>query len=147
MIGLFSQIRTGGDIVRGRAIKFLLVKIKTEGTDLLNKETENHLLEEIKLCMGEVRRIYQCIWWSTAIFVIKPFFENSKMSTIDKSTYLCHTSIPIFSCKHIRQTFQDCTAEEFHTFMSILGMTTLPKTVTGQLKIVEMISKVNQCCA
>jgi len=88
MIGLFSQIRTGGDIVRGRAIKFLLVKIKTEGTDLLNKETESHLLEEIKLCMGE-----------------------------------------------------DCTAEEFHTFMSILGMTTLPKTVTGQLKIVEMISK------
>lgn len=61
MIGLFSQIRTGGDIVRGRAIKFLFVKIKTEGTDLLNKETENHLLEEIKLCMGEVRRIYQCI--------------------------------------------------------------------------------------
>ena len=47
MIGLFSQIRTGGDIVRGRAIKFLLVKIKTEGTDLLNKETENHLLEEL----------------------------------------------------------------------------------------------------
>ena len=68
------------------------------------------------------------------------------MSTIDKSTYLCPTSIPIFSCKHIRQTFQDCTAEEFHTFMSILGMTTLPKTVTGQLKIVEMISKVNQYC-
>ena len=58
MIGLFSQIRTGGDIVRGRAIKFLLVKIKTEGTDLLNKETESHLLEEIKLCMGEVSRIY-----------------------------------------------------------------------------------------
>ena len=61
MIGLFSQIRTGGDIVRGRAIKFLLVKIKTEGTDLLNKETESHLLEEIKLCMGEVSKIYQCV--------------------------------------------------------------------------------------
>jgi hypothetical protein len=54
LIGLFSQIRTGGDIVRGRAIKFLLVKIKTEGTELLNKEAEIHLLEEIQLCMGEV---------------------------------------------------------------------------------------------
>ena len=54
LIGLFSQIRTGGDIVRERAIKFLLVKIKTEGTELLNKEAEIHLLEEIQLCMGEV---------------------------------------------------------------------------------------------
>lgn len=88
LIGLFSQIRTGGDIVREKAIKFLLVKIKTEGTELLNKEAENHLLEEIKLCMGE-----------------------------------------------------DCTSDEFHTFMSLLGMTSLPKTASGQVKIVEMISK------
>jgi len=88
LIGLFSQIRTGGDIVRDRALRFLLMKIKTEGTELFNKEAENHLLEEIKLCMGE-----------------------------------------------------ECTADEFHTFMSILGMTSLPKTVTGQVKIVEMISK------
>ena len=78
MIGLFSQIRTGGDIVRGRAIKFLLVKIKTEGTDLLNKETESHLLEEIKLCMGEVSGIHRCECWSTTIFVMKLFFENAK---------------------------------------------------------------------
>merc|ERR1719414_2478448 len=88
LIGLFSQIRTGGDVVRDRALRFLLMKIKTEGTELLDKEAESHLLEEIKLCMGE-----------------------------------------------------ECTAEEFHTFMSILGMTSLPKTVTGQVKIVEMISK------
>ena len=54
LIGLFSQIRTGGDVVRERALKFLLVKIKTEGTELLNKEAENHLLDEIKLCMGQV---------------------------------------------------------------------------------------------
>ena len=54
LIGLFSQIKTGGDIVRKRAIQFLFVKIKTEGSELLNKEAENHLLEEIKLCMGEV---------------------------------------------------------------------------------------------
>ena len=54
LIGLFSQIRTGGDIVRDRALRFLLMKIKTEGTELFNKEAENHLLEEIKLCMGEV---------------------------------------------------------------------------------------------
>lgn len=88
LIGLFSQIKTGGDVVRERAIKFLLVKIKTEGSELLDKEAESHLLEEIKLCMGE-----------------------------------------------------ECTAEEFHTFMSLLAMTSLPKTVTGQVKIVEMISK------
>lgn len=88
LIGLFSQIKTGGDIVRKRAIQFLFVKIKTEGSELLNKEAENHLLEEIKLCMGE-----------------------------------------------------DCTSDEFHTFMSILGMTSLPKTVSGQVKIVDMISK------
>ena len=54
LIGLFSQIKTGGDVVRERAIKFLLVKIKTEGSELLDKEAESHLLEEIKLCMGEV---------------------------------------------------------------------------------------------
>ena len=88
MIGLFSQIRTGGDIVRGRAIKFMLIKIKTEGKDLLNKDAESHLLEEVKLCMGD-----------------------------------------------------DCTADEFHTFMTILSMTNLTKTTAGQAKIVEMISK------
>ena len=54
LIGLFSQIKTGGDVVRERAIKFLIVKIKTEGSELLDKEAESHLLEEIKLCMGEV---------------------------------------------------------------------------------------------
>ena len=48
LIGLFSQIKTGGDVVRERAIKFLLVKIKTEGSELLDKEAESHLLEEIK---------------------------------------------------------------------------------------------------
>ena len=56
LIGLFSQIKTGGDVVRERAIKFLLVKIKTEGSELLDKEAESHLLEEIKLCMGEVSK-------------------------------------------------------------------------------------------
>ena len=40
--------------MRERALKFLLVKIKTEGVELLDKEAESHLLEEIKLCMGEV---------------------------------------------------------------------------------------------
>lgn len=88
LIGLFSQIKTGGDVVRDRAITFLMVKIKTEGRELLNKEAEIQLLEEVKLCMGE-----------------------------------------------------ECTANEFHKFMSILRMTSLPKTQTGQAKIVEMISK------
>ena len=69
LIGLFSQIRTGGDIVRDRALRFLLMKIKTEGTELFNKEAENHLLEEIKLCMGEV--IYYIILSSNSKYDAK----------------------------------------------------------------------------
>merc|ERR1712002_323118 len=53
LIGLFCQIKTGGDLVRERALKFLFVKVKTEGKDLLNKEGEIHLFEEIKACTFE----------------------------------------------------------------------------------------------
>jgi len=88
LIGLFCQIKTGGDLVRERALKFLFVKLKTEGKDLLNKEGEVHLFEEIKAC-----------------------------------------------------TFEGCSAEEFHMFMSMLSYSSIPKTVAGQSMIVEMISK------
>ena len=47
LIGLFSQIKTGGDEVRERAIKFLNLKIKTNSSDLLNPEAEAVLLEQI----------------------------------------------------------------------------------------------------
>ena len=47
MIGLFSQIKSGGEEVRDRAIKFLHLKIKTNPGDLLNREAEAVLLEQI----------------------------------------------------------------------------------------------------
>ena len=48
LVGVFSQIKNGGDDVRDRAIKFLHLKIKTEGRELLGKEAEFTLLQEIK---------------------------------------------------------------------------------------------------
>jgi len=75
-------------LVRERALKFLFLKLKTEGKDLLNKEGEVHLFEEIKAC-----------------------------------------------------TFEECSAEEFHLLMKMLGFTSIPKTATGQSMIVEMIAK------
>jgi len=87
LIGLFSQVRTGGDIVRDRALKFLHLKLKTDGNELISsKDTESILLQEIKLSMEE------------------------------------------------------CTADEFHMFMTMLGATSLPKTVSGQSMIVELIA-------
>ncbi len=48
LIGLFSQIREGGDVVRDRVIKFISLKIQTEGKELIGKEAEVILLQEIK---------------------------------------------------------------------------------------------------
>lgn len=87
LIGLFSQIKTGGEEVRDRAIKFLHLKIKTNSSDLLNTEAEAVLLEQISSIV------------------------------------------------------EDCTPDEFHMFMSMLALTRLPKMVTGQSKIVELITK------
>jgi hypothetical protein len=87
LVGLFSQVRNGGDVVRDRALKFLHLKIKTEGSELLStKDTEAVLLEEIK------------------------------------------------------NSIEECTADEFHMFMAMLGATSLKKTVSGQSMIVELIS-------
>lgn len=35
---------------------------------------------------------------------------------------------------------QDCTADEFHLFMTILNMTSIPKTVSGQAQLLEITS-------
>ncbi len=49
LIGLFSQIKNGGDVVRERAITFLFNKIQKEGgSSLIGKEAEFTLLTEIK---------------------------------------------------------------------------------------------------
>ena len=34
---------------------------------------------------------------------------------------------------------QDCTADEFHTFMTMLGMTNVPKSVTGQAQLADLV--------
>ena len=63
------------------------MKIKTEGTELFNKEAENHLLEEIKLCMGEV--IYYIILSS-----------NSKYDAMFKCMYIAYiTSLHYINSK------------------------------------------------
>lgn len=54
LIGLFSQIRNGGDVVRDRALKFLHLKIKTDGHELISsKDTEAVLLNEVKASIEE----------------------------------------------------------------------------------------------
>eukprot|EP00096_Caligus_rogercresseyi_P012670 TRINITY_DN5389_c0_g1_i1.p1 TRINITY_DN5389_c0_g1~~TRINITY_DN5389_c0_g1_i1.p1 ORF type:complete len:511 (-),score=175.30 TRINITY_DN5389_c0_g1_i1:158-1690(-) len=83
IIGLFSQIKNGGDIVRERAIKFLYLKLQLERTELLDKESEALLIQEI-------------------------------MSTLP-----------------------ECNSREFHFFMTILGMTKLPSSVSGQAQMAE----------
>ena len=40
--------------MRERALKFLYMKLKTESKELLNREGEIHLFEEIKACTFEV---------------------------------------------------------------------------------------------
>lgn len=85
LVGLFSQVRNGGDVVRDRAMKFLHLKIKTEGSELLaSKETEAILLDEIK------------------------------------------------------HSIEECTADEFHMFMSMIAATSLQKRC--QSMIVELIA-------
>jgi len=87
LIGLFSQVRNGGDIVRDRALKFLHMKIKSEGQQLLSsKDTEAVLLEEIK------------------------------------------------------NSIEECTADEFHMFMAMLAASSMQKSVSGQSMIVELIA-------
>lgn len=87
LVGLFSQVRNGGDIVRDRALKFLHMKIKMEGKELItSKETESILLAEIKA------------------------------------------------------SIEECTADEFNMFMTMLAATSLPKSISGQSMLVELIA-------
>ena len=48
---IFLQIKNGTDVVRERAIKYLHLKLKTEGGQLLNKDSEITLFKEIKGCV------------------------------------------------------------------------------------------------
>ena len=51
LTNLTLQIKNGNDVVRERAIKYLHLKLKTEGGQLLNKEAEVTLFKEIKGCV------------------------------------------------------------------------------------------------
>jgi len=48
IIGIFSQIHNGEEIVRDRALRLLHTKLKTGGPELLGKEGEAQLIAEIK---------------------------------------------------------------------------------------------------
>lgn len=71
LVGIFSQIKTGGEEVRERALDFLLRKIKAEGSALLNKEAEAILFQEIKgslkNCTAEEFQMFMNILDQTSI--------------------------------------------------------------------------------
>jgi hypothetical protein len=46
--GIFSQILSGDDLIRERCIKFLTVKIKSLGHDVITKDSEEVLISECK---------------------------------------------------------------------------------------------------
>jgi len=48
VIGMFSQIHNGEDVVRERALRFLHTKLKTGGPDILTRDGEAQLIAEIK---------------------------------------------------------------------------------------------------
>ncbi|XP_075235301.1 apoptosis inhibitor cassowary [Lycorma delicatula] len=52
--GLFSQILNGEDAVRERCLKFLSVKLKALGHDVINKGAEDYLISESKKVLQDV---------------------------------------------------------------------------------------------
>jgi len=48
IIGIFSQVHNGEEIVRERALRLVHTKLKTNTSDLLNKEAQAQLIAEIK---------------------------------------------------------------------------------------------------
>ena len=48
IIGIFSQVHTGEEVVRERAIRLIHTKMKTSSSELLNKESQAELIAQIK---------------------------------------------------------------------------------------------------
>jgi len=48
IIGIFSQIHTGEEVVRERALRLIHTKLKTSSTELLDKESQAQVIAEIK---------------------------------------------------------------------------------------------------
>lgn len=54
LAGLFSQILSGEDFVREKCIKFLTIKIRSIGKEVLNREAEEFMIQEIKKVLQDV---------------------------------------------------------------------------------------------
>jgi hypothetical protein len=48
LAGIFSQILNGDDLSREQCLKFLTIKLKSQGQEILNKESEELLIAESK---------------------------------------------------------------------------------------------------
>jgi len=88
IMGIFSQIHIGDEVVSERSLRLLHTKLKTGSIDLNNKDAKAQMVAEIK----------------------KVFASDNGV-----------------------------TADEFPRLMSLLEHTDLPKTVAGQIEIVNMI--------
>jgi hypothetical protein len=58
--GIFSQILSGDDLIRERCIKFLTVKIKSLGHDVITKDAEDVLISECKKVLQVMTGLLQC---------------------------------------------------------------------------------------
>lgn len=130
LIGLFSQVRNGGDIVRDRALKFLHMKIKTSGPELLSsKETEAVLLEEIKHsieeCTADEFHMFMAMLAATSLqksisgqsMIVelianscqleKGIFDPNDEETVDRLLQCANAAIPFFSSQVKSTKFAD----------------------------------------
>ncbi|XP_034250943.1 apoptosis inhibitor 5 isoform X2 [Thrips palmi] len=54
LTGIFSQISNGDDLSREQCMKFLTVKIRAQGSEILDKESEDFLIAECKKVLQDV---------------------------------------------------------------------------------------------
>lgn len=48
MVGIFSQIMSADEVTRERCFKFLVHKLKIFGSEIITKEIEEYIINEIK---------------------------------------------------------------------------------------------------
>ncbi|EGI70059.1 Apoptosis inhibitor 5 [Acromyrmex echinatior] len=97
--GFFSQIISGDDGTRERCIKFLAIKLKAIGHDIITKEPEDLLIVECKKVLQFLYKHTNIEQWNRLVQCIKhalPFFS----SQIDSSkfvSYICVQVLPHLS--------------------------------------------------
>lgn len=78
--GIFTQIINGDDTVREKAIKFLSIKLKLLGEDLITAKIEELIVEESKKVWSSADKTYFdtskatayniiCYWWARNFFL------------------------------------------------------------------------------